>query len=91
MGMSSRIRAFIPPDQKWEKMKAVYDACTFANLSVPPEVSKFFDYKAPDPAGVEIKIPYSETSDSDSCSDIFEVKVSDIPENATVIRFTNSY
>ena len=91
MGMSSHVTGFKLPDEKWKKMKAIYDACEAANICLPKEVSEFFDYSPPDDAGVEVKIPHTQSSDSDSCSDIFEVNLKDVPKDVTLIRFVNSY
>lgn len=91
MGMSSHVIGFKPPDVKWEKMKAIYDACKDANICVPTEVDKFFNYEPPDEAGVRVNIPVHESSDGRSCSDIFEVHLKDVPKDVTIIRFINSY
>lgn len=42
MSMNTRIYGVIPPDAKWKKMKAVWDACDAANMEVPEEVLNFF-------------------------------------------------
>ena len=47
MGMSSHVTGFKLPDEKWKKMKAIYDACKVANISPPQEVNEFFDYSPP--------------------------------------------
>jgi len=91
MGMSSHVTGFKLPDEKWKKMKAIYDACKVANISPPQEVNEFFDYSPPDDAGVQVGIPCTKSSDSDSCSDIFEVNLKDVPKDVTLIRFVNSY
>lgn len=89
MGMSTQVKGFRPPDEKWKKMKEVWDSCQKAGIPVPKEVEKFFDYQEPDPAGVEVKIkthPYHE-----EMIDGFEVKLSELPKDVTVIRFYNSF
>ena len=53
---SLHIYGFIPPDHKWNKMKAVYDSCITAEIDIPDEVNEFFGYKEPDPLGVEIAL-----------------------------------
>ncbi len=91
MGMSSHVIGFKPPDEKWKKMQAIYNACEAAGVTIPKEVGEFFDYSPPDLAGVEVKIPVHESSNSRSCSDIYEVYLKDIPKDVTIIRFINSY
>ena len=42
------------PDDKWKKMKAVYDACKAADLEIPVEVSEYFNGEDPEEEGVAI-------------------------------------
>lgn len=56
MGMSTHVVGFIPPDEKWQKMKAVWDACRAAGVEVPEDVCDFFEGGEPDPAGVEVML-----------------------------------
>lgn len=77
---------FVPPDETWLKMKAVYDACTRAGVAVPKDVEEFFGYKVPDDAGVQIELPLTEWSEFEIGSG-FELEVSKIPQHVKVIRF----
>jgi hypothetical protein len=43
MGMSTRVIAFRPADEKWKEMKDIYDACYKAGIRLPEEVDDFFD------------------------------------------------
>ena len=56
MSMSTSIVGFRPPDEKWRKMKKVWDSCSTAGIEPPEEVSKFFEWEPPDDAGVEINL-----------------------------------
>jgi hypothetical protein len=47
MGMSTHVVGFKPPDEKWRKMKAVWDACEAAGTDPPAAVSKFFEGDVP--------------------------------------------
>ena len=38
MSMSTNVIGFAPPDDKWLKMKEVYDSCIIAGVNVPREV-----------------------------------------------------
>jgi hypothetical protein len=96
MGMSTRVIAFKPPGEKWQKMCDVYNACTNAGIDVPDEVSRFFDHMPPDPAGVEIservlRDAGAVTDYSGDMSEGFDVDVTKLPRDVTVIRFYNSY
>jgi hypothetical protein len=89
MGMSTHVVGFRPPDEKWKKMKKIWDSCQEAGVAVPKEVAEFFDDCEPDPAGVEVEIkthPYHDES-----RDGYEVHLSEIPKDVTLIRFFNSY
>lgn len=91
MSMSTRVTAFKGPDSHWQKMKNVWDACISANVEPPQEVYAFFDGMAPDPAGVEVKIPFEEWTDRDTVSEGITIQVKDIPKDVVTIKFTNSY
>lgn len=96
MGMSTHVKGFKPPGEKWARMKAVWDACREAGVDVPGEVVGFFGDTDPDPEGVEI-----EESDlrnygalrewKDEYRQGFEVLVERLPKDVTVIRFYNSW
>ena len=89
MGMSMFVTGFWPPDEKWQQMKAAWDACAAAGVPVPEEVEDFFGGEAPDPAGVEVDLPVRHSTDGSS--ELWEVDVAAIPEAVTVIRFSNTW
>jgi hypothetical protein len=98
MGMSTHVQGFKPPDEKWEKMRAVWLACEAAGVGFPEPVAKFFDGEPPDPAGVEVE--ESELRKSGAVTDWndgrigaegFEVDVRKLPADVTVLRFYNSW
>lgn len=88
MSMSTHVVGFAPPDEKWQKMKAIWDACEAAKIEAPMEVQKFFDYKDPDPRGVVMNIPY-QCWGNDHVQGI-EIEVERIPKHVKAIRFYNS-
>lgn len=89
MSMTTWVTGFRPPDDKWAQMKVIYDACGAAGVPVPDEVEDFFDWEPPDDAGVEVKVPFFEsTVDMETR---YEVQVSDIPAGITTLRFVNSW
>ncbi len=89
MSMSTHVVGLVPPDEKWKKMKAVYDSCRAAELPIPDEVEKFFDHEDPDPMGVAIAIPCQEYKGY--AQQGVEVLVENIPKHVKAIRFYNSY
>lgn len=89
MSMSTYVKGFTPPDETWQKMKAVWDACASAGLAPPGEVEEFFGGEPPDPAGVETDLPAREWHGDGEAG--YEVDVAAIPARCTVIRFVNSW
>ena len=94
--MSTNVVGFKPPDEKWQRMRAVWDACTTAGIEIPREVDRFFDGRAPDPNGVEIDEDRLRDAGclrewSDHYRQGFEVDVAKLPKDVTVIRFYNSW
>jgi hypothetical protein len=88
--MSSHVVGFRPPDEKWQQMKKIWDACEAAGVNPPYEVTEFFNDCAPDPAGVEVGILHSEWRSSTSAEG-YEVDIRKLPKDVTVIRFFNSW
>ena len=89
MSMSKHVIGFVPPDDDWKKMKAIYDACEKAGIEPPDEVNEFFDNEKPDASGQKIEIPHEEWHGD--ISEGFEIKVSEIPKQVKVIRFYNEW
>lgn len=89
MSMSTHVVGFRPPDDKYQRMRAVYEACTAAGTSTPREVLEFFEGEEPSENGtiVEIKsYPYK----GDMCEGL-EVDITDLPRGVKVIRFYNAW
>lgn len=89
MSMSTHVVGFRAPDNKWKRMKAVWDACNEANIPVPPEVDEFFGYEDPDLSGVTVELSYQ--SWSEGMREGVEVMMDELPPDLTSIRFYNSY
>lgn len=96
MGASMHVVGLKPPDEKWQKMCAVWDACKSAGVVQPMAVVAFFSGEDPDPSGV----PVDETELRDSGAlhnweadmrEGFEVDVTKLPADVTVLRFYISY
>ncbi len=91
MGMSMHVVGFVPPDEKWEKMKQAYYACKELGINPPNEVDQFFNNVAPDPNGVKVNIEAATKEWSDEDRKGLEVEVDKIPKHVKVIRFYNSW
>ena len=100
MSMSTHVIGFRPPDENWKQMKAIYDACTKAKVSLPEEVEDYFNGEPPDPQGVKVELEDypSKTNKLGAVKDWrddmrggFEVDVTKLPKGVTLIRFYNSY
>jgi hypothetical protein len=93
MGMSTHVVGIRPPDAKWTQMKAVWDACKLAGVEPPDEVLEFFDHAPPDPAGIRVELEGKPCirAFNDDMRQGFEVDISKLPKNVTVVRFYNSW
>lgn len=96
MGMSTRVDAIRKPDENWLRLKAVWDACRTADVSIPEEVSRFFKYEEPDESGVVIPLNSGEYNIAREWQDKYsasgyEIDLADLPPHVTTLRFYNSY
>lgn len=96
MSMSSSVRGFVPPDDKFKKMLKAYKSCEDAGISPPKEVRDFFNDETPDPAGVEINLKDKKYKDAvkvyhAEMQEGFEIDLTKLPDDIKVIRFVNSY
>lgn len=93
MGMSPHVIGIKLPDEKWRAMQSVWLACERAGVAVPKEVSEFFGHEKPDPMGMHVDLcalgivtEFQGHSESG-----YEVKISGLPKDVMVIRFTNAW
>lgn len=96
MSGDMHVAAFKPPDAKWQRMKAAWDACAAAGVGVPAEVDLFFDGEEPDPQGVRVDEEQLRKlgviSDwSEDMREGVEIDVSELPADVTVVRVYMSY
>jgi hypothetical protein len=94
MGMTTHIVGYRSADDKWEKMKTIYNLCEEALIEVPEEVYQFFDYKRPgDKPGMEVEIEDHESVSewSDVGKSGYEIDVELLPKDVKVIRVYNSW
>ncbi len=92
MSMSTHVVGFRPADEKWKKMKAVWDACKMAGTEVPNTVIQFFGGEAPgDKPGMEVKLDRAVIEWNDDYRQGYEVDLTKLPPDVTVLRFYNSW
>ena len=94
MSMSSNVVAFRPPDEKWKKMKEIWDLCKETGVPVPEQVSYFFNYEEPDGQGVSVSLETLHgclVEYKTEYSEGYEVHLDKLPPNVKIIRFYNSW
>jgi hypothetical protein len=93
MGMSTNVIGIRPADETFLKMKSVWDACTDLGVSIPAEVSTFFNGERPDDLGVVVEIKHTTAVKNwhDSSREGFEVDITKLPAGVKVVRFYNSW
>ena len=90
MGMSMHIVGIKEPDTRFKRMKAIWDNCVAVGVDIPKEVEDFFEGEIPDDSGVVVDLDDA-AEWQDNHRQGFEIRVGDIPEDVTIIRFYNSY
>lgn len=93
MSMSTHVVGFKPPDDKWQKMRAVWTACTAAGIEPPEEVFAYFEDEEPDERGVRVDLKNTNavTDYTTQYETGVEVDVAKLPPDVTIIRFYNSW
>ena len=98
MSVSVVLRGICPPDEYWKKMKAIWDSCVAAQVTIPSEVAEFFGGTGPDSSGVVMKLGEGDTGyhkcvkiyKAEMC-DGFEVDITKVPDHVTILRFYASF
>ena len=92
MGMSTHVEGIAPPDEKWRLMKQIYESCREADIPVPKEVDKFFNYEPPDEDGVVIPLRdiSKDWTHPQHCASGIEIELAKIPKHVKVLRIVNS-
>jgi len=91
MSLSTYVIGFRPPDERWQQMKAVYEANAAAGLRQPTEVEMFFLNGAPDASGVEVNLDNIAKEWRDDSRDGIEIDIRDLPPEVHILRFVNSW
>lgn len=90
---------FKPPDEKWLRMKAVWDACQEADVPIPSDVEQYFGGEDPDASGVEVGqtelfdagVITDWNNGEHGMSEGVEIHVDKVPADVKIIRVYNSY
>lgn len=89
MSVSYFIQGIIPADEKFKKMKALYDQCVELNINVPMAVEFFFNGNEPSEEGITIELPKdSIIQHSSDHGESYVVDLRKIPENVKLISFS---
>jgi hypothetical protein len=91
MSSSVWLYAFMPPDEKWQKMAKVYFACQEAKIEPPYEVQEYFEDGPPEPHGKEVALNGIAREYKAEMHWGMEIDVDKIPKDATMIRFYIAY
>ena len=87
MGVSLYVEGYRKADEQWNKMKAIWNACHDAKISVPKEVDVFFDYHNPNKmTGKKIDISSAIVEYSGDCASGFEIDITRLPKDIRHIR-----
>ena len=93
MGMSTSVLGFKPADEKFYKMKSVFESCQELGIAPPDEVEDYFDGYGVEGDGVRVEI-----EEMDCCSEYsnetesgYEVDITKLPKDIKIIRFYNSF
>ncbi len=54
MSMSTSVSGVVPADEKFNKMKALWELCKLTDVAIPAEVLEFFDHQRPDDVSVVV-------------------------------------
>ncbi len=94
MSMSTHVVGIIPPDEKFNQMKKVWDTCEEAGISIPDEVIDFFGNERPDVKGMTFYIGEGDTGISkcgNEHEEGYEIDISKLDPKFKLIRVVNSW
>jgi hypothetical protein len=86
MSIDLYVRGFIPPTEKFQEMKKIYDLCEKMDIEPPEEVLAFFNFDAPENEGVVVEIKNAISILQDEWG--YSVDITKLPKDVTIIKFT---
>ncbi len=86
MSVSYHVCAIKPADEKFMRMKRIYDECEALEIDPPKEVETFFDGYSPDKNGVRV---YLDTIESEvvGYETQWNVKLDELPKDTAIVQF----
>jgi hypothetical protein len=91
MSTSYYVQGIIPKDEKYNQMKAVWDACDKAGIVIPQEVNKYFELGDPIDKGHLIEIPKEAQEQGNGEYDYhYDVDLTKIDKRIKILRFVIS-
>jgi len=84
MSRSYSVQAISEPDDKHAAMLLAFDACKKANVSLPPEIERYFE-NGVCRDGKPVPVKFSETHDQ--YTTWYSVEIGSLPSSAKIIRF----
>ena len=85
MSLSTRVIGIKKTDEKFYKMKAIYDSCVAADVEIPDTVFNYFGDEEPNEKGVVVEIP-DEALIGDWEYNI-EVDLSKLDKDISILKF----
>ena len=97
MSMGSNVIGIKTPDEHWQRMRDIWDACQAAGVQVPEEVERFFNYEPPDEKGILVKLAFPrhpclrEWSNAKKNAQGYEIDLTKLPSDIKTLRFYVSW
>jgi hypothetical protein len=90
MSRSYDVSGFVPPDEKWAKKKAAWDACIAAGVEPPDALWHFFGGAHPEEHGMEVDIDGATVEIHRGPILEYRVEIAKLPEPVQFVVFTIS-
>ena len=85
MGTYLFVEGIRKSDDKFKQMKAVWDACMKADIELPKEIQKFFNWRDPDKEGLRVKLTEEHGLEKEDFSYKGIIEIAKLPDNITHI------
>jgi len=87
MGVSYYVQGYKPVDEKYKKMKEVWDSCDELGIAQPAEVTDFFNEERPPKGGVGLMVDIDAKEGGSDYENWYEVDVASLDEDIKTLRF----
>jgi len=75
-----------PADVEYKKKAKAYKACVEAGVEPPEELCEYFEWKVPDPQGMEVDISHALTERNVEMQDGFDIDLNKLPEDVKFLK-----